>query len=96
MAGRTQNPVKISKNGVVFVYDGKKYKLDPDISIKIQEDLGADIIFAFDECTSPLHGYDYNKKSLKKLTVGRKNAWRRKGKTAKRCTASPKEEFLKI
>ena len=66
VAGRTQNPVKISKNGVVFVYDGKKYELDPDISIKIQEDLGADIIFAFDECTSPLHSYDYNKKSLKK------------------------------
>ena len=59
-------PVKIGRGGVVFSYDGKKYKLDPKISIKIQEDLGADIIFAFDECTSPLHGYDYNKKSLLK------------------------------
>ena len=62
----TKNPVKIGRNGVVFTYDGKKYELDPKISIKIQEDLGADIIFAFDECTSPLHGYDYNKKSLRK------------------------------
>ena len=79
VAGRTQNPVKISKNGVVFVYDGKKYKLDPDISIKIQEDLGADIIFAFDECTSPLHGYDYNKKSLKKT-----HRWAKKCLEAKR------------
>lgn len=60
------NSVKIGNNGVVFTYDGRKYKLDPDSSIKIQEDLGADIIFAFDECTSPLHDYEYNKKSLDK------------------------------
>ena len=79
VAGRTQNPVKISKNGVVFVYDGKKYKLDPAISIKIQEDLGADIIFAFDECTSPLHSYDYNKKSLKKT-----HSWAKKCLKAKK------------
>src|SRR3989338_3678351 len=59
-------PVKIGRDGVVFTYDGKKYKLDPKISIKFQEDMGADIIFAFDECTSPLHDYDYNKKSLLK------------------------------
>jgi len=62
----SKNPVKIGKDGVVFSYDGKKYELDPKISVKIQEDLGADIIFAFDECTSPLHNYDYNKKSLQK------------------------------
>lgn len=61
-----KNPVKIGRDGVVFIYDEKKYELDPKISIKIQEDLGADIIFAFDECTSPLHDYDYNKKSLQK------------------------------
>ena len=50
----------------------KKYELDPKSSIKIQEDLGADIIFAFDECTSPLHSYDYNKKSLKNSPLGEK------------------------
>ena len=60
----SKNPVKITSNGAVFTYDGKKYALDPKKSIKIQEDLGADIIFAFDECTSPLHDYEYNKKSL--------------------------------
>lgn len=61
-----KNPVKVGNHGVVFSYDGRKYKLDPGSSIKIQEDLGADIIFVFDECTSPLHSYDYNKKSIKK------------------------------
>ena len=29
VAGRTQNSVKIGCDGVVFTYDEKKYKLDP-------------------------------------------------------------------
>jgi len=78
--GKGKNPVKIGKDGVVFSYDGKKYKLDPKISIKIQEDLGADIIFAFDECTSPLHDYDYNKKSLKKTHSWAKKCLKEKKK----------------
>ncbi|MEK7070044.1 MAG: tRNA guanosine(34) transglycosylase Tgt, partial [Patescibacteria group bacterium] len=74
-----KNPVKIGRDGVVFTYDEKKYELDPKSSIKIQEDLGADIIFAFDECTSPLHSYDYNKKSLQKT-----HRWAQECLTAKK------------
>jgi len=62
--------VKIKSDGVVFSYDGKKYKLTPKKSIKLQYDIGADIIFAFDECTSPLHNYAYNQQALK-----RTNKW---------------------
>jgi queuine tRNA-ribosyltransferase/7-cyano-7-deazaguanine tRNA-ribosyltransferase len=40
--------------------------LGPKESIKIQEKLGADIMFSFDECTSPVAGYEYTKKSLEK------------------------------
>lgn len=60
------NPVKISERGAVFEYDGEKYELTPEKSIKIQEDLGADIIFAFDECTSPFHNYAYTEKSMER------------------------------
>ncbi|MCK6462326.1 MAG: tRNA guanosine(34) transglycosylase Tgt [Candidatus Pacebacteria bacterium] len=62
----TKNPVRITNNGVVFNYDGKKYELTPAKSISLQKDIGADIIFAFDECTSPLHDYEYNKRALKR------------------------------
>lgn len=58
--------VKINDSGVVFSYDGKKFELTPNKSIKLQRDIGADIIFVFDECTSPLHNFAYNKKSLEK------------------------------
>ncbi len=66
--GLNKNLVKIYEDGVEFIspYDGKKLFLSPEISIKVQKVLGADIIFAFDECTSPLHNYEYTKKALKR------------------------------
>ena len=44
---------KISEEGVKFnsPYDGKKIFMTPEDSITIQENLGSDIIMAFDECT---------------------------------------------
>lgn len=61
---REKNMVKITNRGAFFKINGKKYFLGPKESIKIQKLLGADIILAFDECTSPLHDYNYTKKSL--------------------------------
>jgi len=59
-----QNPVIITDDGVEFTYENKKYELDAEKSMKIQHDIGADMIFTFDECTSPAHNHSYNKKSL--------------------------------
>lgn len=66
--GQQSKLLKITEDGVFFrsFIDGKKLFIGPRESIKIQEDLGADIIFAFDECTSPLADYKYTKKSLEK------------------------------
>lgn len=60
--------LKITQDGVFFrsPFDGKELFLGPKESIKIQEALGADIIFAFDECTSPLASYQYVKKALER------------------------------
>ncbi len=57
---------KITEEGVEFRshIDGSKHFLTPEKSIQIQKNLGADIIFAFDECTSPLSDYEYTKKSM--------------------------------
>jgi queuine tRNA-ribosyltransferase/7-cyano-7-deazaguanine tRNA-ribosyltransferase len=60
--------VKIFEEGVEFIspYNGKKLFLTPELSIKIQKILKADIIFAFDECTSPLSSYEYTKMAMKR------------------------------
>ncbi len=66
-SGRPKS-LKITQDGVFFksFIDGREVFLGPKESIKIQEKLGADIIFAFDECTPPLADYDYVKKSLER------------------------------
>jgi queuine tRNA-ribosyltransferase len=60
--------VRITSQGVFFKspINGKELFIGPKESIKIQEALGADVIFAFDECTPPFSSYDYVKKAVKR------------------------------
>ena len=57
---------KIDEDGVTFksVIDGSEHRFTPERSMQIQHNLGADIIFAFDECTSPLADYEYQKEAM--------------------------------
>ena len=63
---------EVNENGVEFKshLDGRKVLLTPELAMRIQNDLGADIIMAFDECTSPLAGKEYTLKAL-----GRTHRW---------------------
>jgi len=58
--------VKIDEDGVDFqsVIDGSWHRFTPERSMQIQHALGADIFFAFDECTSPLAPHEYQKKAI--------------------------------
>jgi len=64
--GQQPKLLKISEEGVLFnsPIGGEKIFLGPKESIKIQEDIGADIIYAFDECTAPMADYEYTKNSV--------------------------------
>jgi len=57
---------KIDEDGVTFKshIDGSSHRFTPEKSINIQHNIGADIIFAFDECTSPLASYEYQKEAM--------------------------------
>lgn len=57
---------KIDEDGVTFksYKDGSSHRFTPESSMKIQWNLGADIIFAFDECTSPMAPHDYQQKAM--------------------------------
>jgi queuine tRNA-ribosyltransferase len=62
---------KIDSDGVTFKshIDGSTHRITPEKSIAIQENLGADIIMAFDECGSP---YDMEKN---KAAMERTHTW---------------------
>lgn len=70
--GAHEKLAKIDDDGVTFksVIDGSEHRFTPERSMEIQHNLGADIFFAFDECTSPLAPIEYQKKALE-----RTHAW---------------------
>ena len=63
---------KIGDDGVSFRshLDGSLHYITPEKSIEIQHNIGADIIFAFDECTSPAENLRYQEEAL-----GRTHRW---------------------
>jgi queuine tRNA-ribosyltransferase len=60
--------VKIDKNGVEFssYLDGSKHYLTPEKATRIQHDLGADIIMAFDECAPANSSKSYFSDAMKR------------------------------
>jgi queuine tRNA-ribosyltransferase len=68
----------VDDDGVTFKshLDGSMHRFSPEISMGIQHQLGADIIFAFDECTTLMNTRGYQERS-----VARTHAW------AARCVA---------
>jgi queuine tRNA-ribosyltransferase len=62
-AGQLAN---VTDEGVTFKshIDGSLHLFTPESSMEAQWKIGADMIFAFDECTSPTAPYEYQKKSL--------------------------------
>lgn len=65
----------VDEDGVVFSAhtDGSKHRFNPEVSLRIQHRLGADIMFAFDELTSLSHPRSYQLESL-----DRTEAWARR------------------
>ncbi|MDY0278085.1 MAG: tRNA guanosine(34) transglycosylase Tgt [Acholeplasma sp.] len=69
----------IKEEGVYFRHhkNGSKLFMSPEDSIKIQEDLGADIIMSFDECPPPYETDEYMKDSVERTI-----RWAKRGKIA--------------
>ena len=60
----------ITEEGVEFksYLDGSKHFLSPESVMEIENDLGADIIMAFDECCPYPSTYEYTKQSMERTT----------------------------
>lgn len=59
---------KVDEEGVSFTshIDGSSHRFTPERSVEIQHALGADIFFAFDECTSPTAEYAYQREAMER------------------------------
>ncbi len=71
---------KIDDDGVTFKshIDGSIHRFTPEKSIQIQENLGADIIMAFDECSDP------NDHAYSKIAMERTHRWAERSLAARK------------
>ena len=72
IADNKERLAHVDDEGVTFKshLDGSMHRFTPEISMKVQHEIGADIIFAFDECTT-LH----NTRRYQELAMDRTLAW---------------------
>lgn len=66
--GQAARLVRVDGDGATFTshIDGSRQRLTPEISIGVQEALGADVALAFDEPTSPLHDAEYTAQAMER------------------------------
>jgi queuine tRNA-ribosyltransferase len=62
---------RVDDDGVTFKshLDGSTHRFTPEVSMQIQHQLGADIIFAFDELTTLMNTRDYQETSLERTRL---------------------------
>ncbi len=58
----------VDDDGVTFTshLNGDRHRFTPEVSMRIQHELGADIMFAFDECTTLMNTREYQERSLER------------------------------
>ena len=80
--GHQPRLTKIGEDGVNFTsyIDGRRIFMGPRESMRIQAAIGADIAFAFDECTPPTADEEYTRLSMEKTHRWAKLCLRHRGK----------------
>ena len=68
MADNKDRLALVDDDGVTFKshLDGSIHRFTPEVSMQVQHQIGADIIFAFDECTTLLNTREYQERSLER------------------------------
>jgi queuine tRNA-ribosyltransferase len=59
---------RVDDDGVTFIshLDGSNHRFTPEVSMRIQHQLGADIVFAFDELTTLVNTREYQESSVRR------------------------------
>ncbi len=61
----------VDDDGVTFKshLDGSMHRFTPEVSMRVQHQIGADIMFAFDECTTLLNTREYQEMSVERTRL---------------------------
>ena len=91
IADKKERLAHVDDDGVTFKshLDGSMHRFTPEISMQVQHQLGADIIFAFDECTTLHNTRKYQEKSLERTRLWAKRCLKEHGRLTRERVGKP-------
>jgi queuine tRNA-ribosyltransferase len=88
----------VDEDGVTFKshLDGSMHRFTPEVSMQVQHQLGADIIFAFDECTTLHNTREYQERSLERTRLWAKRCLLEHGRLTRERTNRPYQALFGV
>jgi len=88
----------VDDDGVTFKshLDGSMHRFTPEVSMQVQHQLGADIIFAFDECTTLHNTRGYQERSLERTRLWAKRCLVEHGRLTRERTHRPYQALFGV
>jgi len=88
----------VDDDGVTFKshLDGSMHRFTPEVSMQVQHQLGADIIFAFDECTTLHNTRGYQERSLERTRLWAKRCLTEHGRLTRERSHRPYQALFGV
>ena len=98
IAANKERLAHVDDDGVTFKshLDGTMHRFTPEVSMQVQHQLGADIIFAFDECTTLHNTRGYQERSLERTRLWAKRCLVEHGRLTRERTSSPYQALFGV
>jgi queuine tRNA-ribosyltransferase len=98
IAEKKERLAHVDDDGVTFKshLDGSMHRFTPEVSMQVQHQLGADIIFAFDECTTLHNTRKYQERSLERTRLWAKRCLVEHGRLTQERASKPYQALFGV
>jgi queuine tRNA-ribosyltransferase len=98
IADDRQRLAHVDDDGVTFKshLDGSLHRFTPEVSMQVQHQIGADIIFAFDECTTLHNTRSYQEKALERTRLWAIRCLKEHGALTKKRSSKPYQALFGV
>jgi queuine tRNA-ribosyltransferase len=98
IADKKERLAHVDDDGVTFKshLDGSMHRFTPEVSMQVQHQIGADIMFAFDECTTLHNTRKYQEKALERTRLWAKRCLTEHDRLTKERSSKPYQALFGV
>ncbi len=98
IADKKERLAHVDDDGVTFKshLDGSMHRFTPEVSMQVQHQIGADIMFAFDECTTLHNTRKYQEKALERTRLWAKRCLKEHDRLTKELSNKPYQALFGV